>query len=199
MEISAKIVKELRDKTGAGMMDCKQALQEAEGDTDRAIIILREKGMVDAKGRMGRATNEGIIEAYIHPGNKLGVIVDVRCETDFVARNEVFKDFVKNLAMHIAASNPLAVDRDSLDPELIEQEKEIYKTQALKQGKPEKILDKIVEGRLNKYYAEVCLLDQQYVRDTDKAIQEILTEVIMKTGENIRIHRFARFRLGDES
>ncbi len=199
MEISAKTVKELRDKTGAGMMDCKQALQEAGGDIERATIILREKGMMDAKGRMGRTTNEGIIEAYIHPGNKLGVLVEVRCETDFVARNEMFKDFVKNMAMHIAATNPLAVDHDNLDPELIEQEKEIYKTQALKQGKPENIIDKIVEGRLKKYYTDVCLLDQQYVRDPDKTIQDLLTEVVVKTGENIRIHRFARFRLGDDS
>ena len=199
MKISAKTVKELRDRTGAGMMDCKKALNEADGDIEQAIIILREKGIADAKGRMGRTTNEGIIEAYIHTGSKLGVLVEVRCETDFVARNEVFNDFVKNLAMHIAATNPLAVDCDNLDPKFIEQEREIYRTQAINQGKPEKIADKIVEGRLKKYYSDVCLMDQQYVRDPDKTIQDFLAEVIMKTGENIRIHRFARFRLGDES
>ncbi len=196
MAISAKTVKELRDKTGAGMMDCKKALEESRGDIDRALVILREKGIADAKGRLGRVTNEGLIVSYIHPGNKLGVLVDVRCETDFVAKNEIFVEFVKNLAMHIAATGPLAIDRESLDPKVIEQECEIYRNQALKQGKPEKILDKIVEGRIEKFYAESCLLDQQYVRDQEKTIKDLLTDVMVKTGENIRINRFARFRLG---
>lgn len=199
MAINAKTVKELRDKTGAGMMDCKKALEESSGDIKSAIVILREKGIADAKGRMGRATKEGLIASYIHPGNKLGVLVDVRCETDFVAKNEIFVKFVKNLAMHIAATGPLAIDSESLNPKVVEQEREIYRNQAIKQGKPEKILDKIVEGRIKKFYSESCLLDQQYVRDQEKTIKDLLTDVIVKTGENIRINRFARFRLGDNS
>ncbi len=196
-EITAAMVKQLRDKTGAGMMDCKKALQEAEGDFDKAVEILRKRGIAKAAKRADREANEGVVAAYIHPGSKLGVLVEVNCETDFVANTDDFKEFAKNIAMHIAASNPLAVKREDLDQEALEKEKEIYREQALAQGKPEHIVDKIVEGRLEKYYSEVCLLEQPYVKDPDKTIKDLLTEVIAKVGENITIKRFARFRIGE--
>jgi elongation factor Ts len=196
-EITAAMVKQLRDKTGAGMMDCKKALQEAEGDFDKAVEILRKRGIAKAAKRADREANEGVVAAYIHPGSKLGVLVEVNCETDFVANTDDFKEFAKNIAMHIAASNPLAVKREDLDQETLDKEKEIYREQALAQGKPEHIVDKIVEGRLEKYYSEVCLLEQPYVKDPDKTIKDLLTEVIAKVGENITIKRFARFRIGE--
>jgi elongation factor Ts len=196
-EITAAMVKQLRDKTGAGMMDCKKALQEAEGDFDKAVEILRKRGIAKAAKRADREANEGVVAAYIHPGSKLGVLVEVNCETDFVANTDDFKEFAKNIAMHIAASNPLAVKREDLDQEALDKEKEIYREQALAQGKPEHIVDKIVEGRLEKYYSEVCLLEQPYVKDPDKTVKDLLTEVIAKVGENITIKRFARFRIGE--
>ncbi len=196
-EITAAMVKQLRDKTGAGMMDCKKALQEAEGDFDKAAEILRKKGIAKAAKRADREANEGVVTAYIHPGSKLGVLVEVNCETDFVANTDDFQSFAKNIAMHIAASNPLAIRREDLDQEVLNKEKEIYREQALAQGKPEHIVDKIVEGRLEKYYSEVCLLEQPYVKDPDKTIKDLVTETIAKVGENITIKRFARFRIGE--
>ncbi|NOX87856.1 MAG: translation elongation factor Ts [Calditrichaeota bacterium] len=196
-DITASMVKELRDKTGAGMMDCKKALQEAEGDFDKAVELLRKKGIAKAAKRAEREANEGVVTAYIHPGSKLGVLVEINCETDFVAKTEDFQNFAKNVAMHIAASNPLAIKREDLDSEFIRKEKEIFKEQALSSGKPEHIVDKIVEGRLEKYYSEVCLLEQPYVKDPDKTVKELLVETIAKVGENITIKRFARFRIGE--
>ncbi len=195
--ITAAMVKELREKTGAGMMDCKKALQEANGDFDKAGELLRKKGIAKAAKRAGREAREGIIASYIHPGSKLGVLVEINCETDFVANTDDFKDFAKNIAMHIAASAPVAVGRDELDQLTLEKEKEIYREQALSSGKPEHIVEKIVEGRIEKYYSEVCLLEQAYVRDADKTVKDLLTETIAKVGENITIKRFARFRIGE--
>ncbi len=196
-EITAAMVKELRDKTGAGMMDCKKALQEAGGDFDKAVELLRKKGIAKAAKRAEREANEGVVTAYIHPGSKLGVLVEVNCETDFVAKTDDFQEFAKNIAMHIAASSPLAVKREDLDQEVIEKEKQLYREQALESGKPEHIVDKIVEGRLEKYFSEVCLLEQPYVKDPDKTIKDLLTETIARVGENITIKRFARFRIGE--
>ncbi len=196
-EITAAMVKELREKTGAGMMDCKKVLQEAEGDFEKAVEILRKKGIAKAAKRAEREVNEGVVTAYIHPGSKLGVLVEVNCETDFVAKTDDFQTFARNIAMHIAATNPLAVKREDLDPEVVAKEKEIFREQALSSGKPEHIVDKIVEGRLEKYFSEVCLMEQPYVKDPDKTIKELLTETIAKVGENITIKRFARFRIGE--
>ena len=196
MTISAKTVKELRDKTGAGMMDCKKALTETDGDIDKAINYLREKGIAKAAKRAGRETAEGVIYSYIHPGSKLGVLVEVDCETDFVARNEDFQAFAKDIAMQIAAANPIAIRREDIDQKMIDQEKEIYRQQALNEDKPEKIIDKIVDGKLEKYFAETCLLEQAFVKDNDLTIKSILNDIIAKIGENITIKRFARFMLG---
>jgi elongation factor Ts len=197
MEISAQQVKELREKTGAGMMDCKKALTECGGDSEKAINYLREKGIAKAAGKAGRATREGVILSYIHPGDKLGVLLEVNCETDFVARTPEFRIFVKDIAMQVAASNPIAISRDAIDPKVIEQEAVVYRQQALNEGKPEKILDKIISGKLDKYYAETCLLEQPFVKDNEKSITDILNDMIAKVGENITIKRFARFRLGE--
>ncbi|HDL04705.1 MAG TPA: translation elongation factor Ts [candidate division Zixibacteria bacterium] len=197
MEITAQLVKELREKTGAGMMDCKKALAETGGDTEKAIHYLREKGIAKAAGKAGRSTKEGIITSYIHAGSKLGVLVEINCETDFVARTEDFQAFAKDIAMQIAASNPLTVSRDELDQKRIEEEKEIYRQQALNEGKPEKIIDKIVDGKLDKYYSEVCLMDQPFVKDGDKTITDVVNETIARLGENIGIKRFTRFQLGE--
>lgn len=196
-DITAAMVKELREKSGAGMMDCKNALVEAKGDFEQAIDILRKKGMARAAKRADREAKEGMIYSYIHPGSKLGVLVEVNCETDFVANTDDFKEFCKNVAMHIAAANPLVIHREAIDPVMLNKEIEIFKDQARLSGKPENIVDKIIEGRLEKYYSEVCLLEQAYVRDMDKTIQDILTETVAKVGENITIKRFARFRIGE--
>ena len=196
-EVTAEMVKELREKTGAGVMDCKQALQEADGDFDKAIEILRKKGAASAQKRLGRETKEGVIDAYIHPGNRLGVLIEVNCETDFVARNEEFRQFVRNMAMQVAASNPLVVSREDLPQELVEKELEIYRSQAREQGKPEHIIDKIAQGKLEKYYQEVCLLEQAYIRDPDRTVEDILNEIRAKIGENIIIKRFVRYQLGE--
>lgn len=197
MAITAELVKTLRERSGAGMMDCKKALVEADGDIDKAATILREKGIAKAAKRSGKETREGIIGSYVHPGDKLAVLVELNCETDFVARTDDFRDLAKNLAMHIAASNPVAVRREDLDEDNIVKEREIYRTQALNEGKPEKIVDKIVDGKLEKYFAEVCLLEQPYVKDTDKSVEEVVNEAIGKLGENISVSRFIRFRLGE--
>ena len=194
--ITAAIIKELREKTGVGMMDCKNALKEADGDLDKASDILRKKGIAKAAKRAGREVKEGLIESYIHPGSKLGVIVEVNCETDFVANTDNFKDFVKNLAMHIAASNPLAVRREEVDQALVEKEMEIFKDQAKAEGKPDHIIEKISTGRLEKYYSENVLLNQAFVKEPEKTIEDLLNETISKVGENVTIKRFARFQIG---
>jgi elongation factor Ts len=196
-DITAAMVKELRDKSGVGMMDCKKALQESDGDFDKAMEILRKKGIAKAAKRADRVANEGVVMSYIHPGNNLGVLVEVNCETDFVANTDGFKDFAKNVAMHIAASAPVAIKREDVDQETVANEMKILKAQALASGKPEHIVEKIVQGRLDKYYSEICLLEQAYVKDPDKTIQDLLTETIAQVGENVTIRRFARFRIGE--
>jgi len=196
-KISAAMVKQLREKTGAGMMDCKNALSEVNGDIEKAIEFLRKKGLATAQKRAGRALSEGTIQSYIHMNSKLGVLVEVNCETDFVAKNNDFQEFAKNIAMHIAASNPLGITPEDIPAEIIEKEKEIYRAQALEMGKPENVIDKIVEGKLNKFYQESCLLNQPYVRDTEVSIADLLNELIAKIGENISIKRFVRYQIGE--
>ncbi len=197
MNITAQMVKELREKTGAGMMDCKKALVEADGDSDKAIFVLREKGIAKAASKAGRVTAEGVIATYVHTGDKLGVMVEINCETDFVARNDKFKTFARDVAMHIAASSPLCLRREDIDSSLVDGERKVYRQQALNEGKPEKIVDKIVEGRLEKYYSEVVLMEQPYVKDNDKTITDFVKDMIAALGENINISQFARFRLGE--
>ncbi len=196
MEITAKLVKELRDKTGAGMMDCKNALKEAGGDMEKAVEILRKKGIAKAEKKASREAKDGLIEAYIHPGGKLGVLVEVNCETDFVANTDDFKEFVHNLAMHIAATNPIAIDRENVPQEIVEREMRIYKEQAQESGKPEHIVEKIATGKMEKFYSENVLLEQAYIRDPEKTIKDYLTEVVAKLGENVTIRRFVRFQIG---
>lgn len=197
MEITAKLVKELRDKTGAGMMDCKKALAETEGDLEKATKVLREKGIAKAASKAGRTAKEGAVISYIHPGEKLGVLLEINCETDFVARTEEFKELTKNVAMQIAAANPQVVRREDLDEKALEEERNIYRNQALNEDKPEHIVDKIIQGRIEKFYQEVCLLDQAYIRDQDKTISDLLNETVSKLGENLIIRRFQRFALGE--
>ena len=196
-EITAKMVKELRDKTGAGMMDCKKALSDSDGDMEKAVKNLRERGVASAAKKAGRATSEGLIYSYIHPGDKLGVLIEINCETDFVARTDNFRDFAKDIAMQVAAADPRVVSRDQMTPELIEEEKEVYRAMAQKEGKPDKIIDRIVEGKIEKFYSEACLLEQPFVKDTDRTISDVVTGTISKIGENIQIRRFVRFRLGE--
>jgi elongation factor Ts len=198
MEINAQTVKELREKTGAGMMDCRGALAEAGGDMEKAIEFLRKKGLSRAAKRAGRAANEGAVGSYIHMGGKIGVLVEVNCESDFVAKNDDFQAFVKDIAMHIAASSPLYLNEEDVPEDVIEKEREIYKAQAKDSGKPDKVIDKIVDGKLKKFYTEVCLLDQPYVKDTDMSVLDYLNNFISKTGENILIRRFVRFQLGED-
>ena len=196
MEINAKLVKELREATGCGMMDCKKALAECEGDMEKAGEYLRKKGIASAAKKEGRATSQGIVGSYIHMGGKVGVLVEVACETDFVARTDAFQEFVHNVAMHIAAARPLAVSRDEVDGTLVEKEKEIYAAQMREQGKPEAMIDKIVVGKVDKYYSDVALLEQKYVKDPDMTIEDYLKSVIGALGENMAIKRFARFEIG---
>ena len=197
-EIKAQAVKELRQKTGLGMMDCKQALQESDGDIEKAVEFLRKKGLSAVEKRAGRDASEGLIETYIHHGSRLGVMVEVNCETDFVARTEDFQEFAKDVAMHIAASQPLAVDRQSISAELVEKEKAIYLEQSKNEGKPEHIAEKIVEGRLDKFYQENCLMEQAFVKNPDQTIDELLIELTAKIGEKISVRRFTRFVLGED-
>ncbi len=197
MGITAKMVKELRDGTGAGMMDCKKALSECDGDMEKAVEYLRKKGIASASKKEGRATSEGVIGSYIHMGGKVGVLVEVACETDFVARTDNFQEFVHNVAMHIAAASPVAVSRDEVDPTLIEKEKEIYRGQMKEQGKPDAIIDKIVEGKVDKYYSEIVLLEQKYVKDPDLTIEDYLKSIIGELGENMSIKRFTRYQIGN--
>jgi elongation factor Ts len=197
-DISAAMVKDLREKSGAGIMDCKEALAACDGDMEKAVDFLRKKGLATAAKRAGRATSEGTIQSYIHMGGKIGVMVEVNCETDFVAKTDDFIEFARNLAMHIAATNPVGITPEDVPSEVIEREKEIYRGQALETGKPEKMLDKIAEGKLNKFFKENCLLQQSYVREPEKTISDYLNEIIAKTGEKIQVKRFARFQVGAE-
>ena len=197
-EISAAMVKQLREKTGAGMMDCKEALKECVGDLEKAVDFMRKKGLATAAKRAGRATSEGTIQSYIHMGGKIGVLVEINCETDFVAKTDDFKDFARNIAMHIAASSPVGIISEDVSQEIIDREMAIYRAQVLEMGKPEKMVDKIAEGKLNKFFKEACLMNQPYVREPDKTIADYLNEVIAKTGEKITIKQFARFQIGAE-
>lgn len=198
MEIDAKQVKELRDKTGVGMMDCKEALIEADGDFEKAIEILRVKGIASADKREGKETREGLIVSYIHPGNKLGVLVEVNCETDFVARTEKFEELANEIAMQIAGASPLFISREEVPEEYIEREKSIFAEQAKQSGKPDNIIEKIVEGKLSKHLSAVCLLEQPYIRDDSKSVGELIKEYIGVLGENIVVDRFVRYKLGEE-
>lgn len=195
--ISASKVKELRELTGVGMMDCKRALQETNGDIEKAVELLREKGLSAAAKKAGRIAAEGIVESYIHMGGKIGVMVEVNCETDFVAKTAEFKTFVRDIAMHIAASNPQFLSKDEVPEDVIEKEKEILRAQALNEGKPEKIVDKMVEGRIDKYFKEVCLLEQPFVKDADKTINDLVNERVAEIGEKVSIRRFVRYQMGE--
>jgi elongation factor Ts len=196
MEISAGMVKELRERTGAGMMDCKKALAESAGDVEKAIEFLRVHGLSRAAKAAGREASEGLVYSYIHPGNRIGVLIEVNCETDFVARTDDFQSLVHNLAMHVAAAAPLGVHRDDIPADLIEKERDVFRQQAREEGKPDAVAEKIIAGRIEKFYAEAALLDQVYVRDNDKKVGDLVSEAIAKLGENIKIARFARFQLG---
>ena len=197
MKVSTKQVKELREKTGVGIMDCKNAIQDAGGDINKAVEILRKKGIAKAQKREGRIASEGQIQSYVHMGGKIAVLVEVNCETDFSAKTEDFTDFTKNVAMHIAATNPIALSPENLPSEIVEKEKEIYRAQAIQSGKGEEVVEKIVEGRLRRFFSEVCLLNQAYVKDPSITIQDLLNELKAKTGENIIVKRFVRFQLGE--
>lgn len=197
-DVSATMVKSLREKTGAGIMDCKAALTECGGDLEKAIDFLRKKGIATAAKRAGRATSEGTVQSYIHMGGKIGVLVEVNCETDFVAKTDDFTAFAKNIAMHIAATSPVGISPEDVPQALVDREREIYRAQVLEMGKPEQMVEKIAAGKLNKFFKESCLMSQQYVKEPDKTIADYLNEVIAKTGEKITIKRFARFQLGTE-
>jgi elongation factor Ts len=197
LDVNASLVKELRNKTGVGIMDCKKALQECGGDISKAVDYLRKKGIATAKKRGGRSTSDGQVQSYIHGGGKIGVLVEVNCETDFSAKTEDFAEFVKNVAMQIAATSPVSIDRDRVPEDLLEKEREIYAVQAKESGKPEKVIEKIVDGKMKKFYSEACLLEQPYVKNPDITVQDLLNEVMAKTGENVVIRRFARFQLGE--
>lgn len=197
MEVSASMVKDLREKTGAGMMDCKKALAESAGNFEKAVDYLRQKGLATAARRAGKVASEGRIGSYVHAGGKIGVMVEVNCETDFVAKTDDFQAFAKDVAMHIAASSPLYVQRENVPPEALEREREIYRAQARDAGKPEKIMEKIVEGKLEKYYSEVCLLEQPFIKDPDRTVQDLLNGLIGKLGEKVEIRRFIRFQVGE--
>ena len=199
MEIPAAQVKELREKTGAGMMDCKKALQETKGDVEKAIDQLRKKGIATAQKKAGREASEGIIEAYIHPGSRLGVLLEINCETDFVAKTNEFKQLAHDIAMQIAATNPLAIRREDVAQDVIDKELDIYRTQAKEQGKPENIVEKMIQGRLDKFFQEMCLLEQSFVKDQNKTVKDWITEYIAKLGENIVIRRFVRLQLGENA
>jgi elongation factor Ts len=197
MGVDAKTVKELRDKTGAPMMDCKKALQECDCDMEKAVLFLREKGISSADKKSGRATKDGKIISYIHPGDKLGVLVEINCETDFVAKGEGFTSFAKDIAMHIAAASPQYLNKEDVPEDVIAKERQIYETQAKNENKPEKVIEKIAEGRIAKFYSEVCLLEQNFVKDDKVKINDFVKSAIAQFGENINIARFVRFNLGD--
>ena len=197
MQINAQMVKELRERTGAGMMDCKRALQETDGDLDQAVDSLRKKGLAAAAKRADRAAAEGAVGSYIHAGGKIGVLVEVNCETDFVARTEDFQALVRDIAMHIAAAEPRVTRREEVSEETLRQEREIYRDQALASGKPEHVVDRIVDGKMEKFYSENVLLDQAFVKDPDRTVQDVVTEAVARMGENIQLRRFSRFKLGE--
>jgi elongation factor Ts len=202
MEVRAESVKELRDKTGAGFMDCKKALSEAGGDLDQAVRWLREKGLAVAAKKAGRVTSEGLIGTYLHAGGRIGVLVEVNCETDFVAKTPDFQGLVKELAMQVAAASPALpryVRREEVPPEVVEQEREIYRAQAKSSGKPDKVIEKIVDGKVDKFLSDICLLEQPFIRDPEKTVKDIVAEAIAKLGENINVRRFARFQLGESA
>lgn len=194
VQINAKMVGQLRESTGAGLMDCKKVLVEAEGDFDQAVELLRKKGMATAAKKAGRDASDGLVDAYIHLGGKVGVLVEVSCESDFVAKTDDFKSFVRDIAMHIAATNPVCVCREEVDPEIVAAERKVAESQA--EGKPARAIEQIVEGKLNKFLSESCLLEQAFVKDPDQTVQELLTAMIAKMGENMAIKRFARFQIG---
>jgi len=196
VKITSQMVKELREKTNAGMMDCKKALTETGGEMDKAVDLLRQKGLAVAAKRADRVTSEGVVECYIHAGGKLGVMVEVGCETDFVAKTDDFKAFARDIAMHVAAVSPVAVSRDQVPADLVDREKAIYVKQAQESGKPDNIIEKIVTGKLEKFVSEICLLEQKFVKNPDLTVQDLLNELVAKMGENISIKRFARFQVG---
>jgi elongation factor Ts len=198
MAIDATLVKDLREKTGAGILDCQKALTQTGGDITKAIDFLRQKGLATAEKKAGRTTNDGLIVSYIHAGNKLGVLLEVNCETDFVAKTDEFQELARDLAMHIAAANPQHIKREDVSADVLDKEKEIFLAQAKESGKPAAVLDKIVAGRLEKFYAEACLLEQPFVKDPGITIKNMLSQKIAKLGENISVRRFTRFRLGEE-
>ncbi len=197
MEVSANMVKDLREKTGAGMMDCKKALSETGGNFEKAVDYLRQKGLATAAKRAGRVASEGRVGSYVHAGGKIGVMVEVNCETDFVAKTDDFQAFAKDIAMHIAASSPAYIRREEAPPEVLEREREIYRAQAQDAGKADKIIERIVEGKLEKFYSEVCLLEQPFVKDPDLTVQDLLNSLIAKLGEKVEIRRFCRFQVGE--
>ena len=197
MTVSTSLIKELREKTGVGIMDCKEALEESDGDINKAVDYLRKKGIATAKKRGGRITSQGQVKSYIHAGGKIGVLVEANCETDFTGKTEDFTTFVKDIAIQIAATSPIAIDTERVPANIIEKEKEIYATQARDSGKPEKVIEKIVEGKLKKFFSEACLLEQPFVKNPDITVQDLVNEMMAKTGENIMIRRFVRFQLGE--
>jgi len=199
MGVDAKIVKELRSKTGAGMMDCKQALVKSSGDLDKAVDFLRKSGIAKAEKKISRVVKEGMVYSYIHQGSRLGVLLEIGCETDFVAKTDGFQELAHNVAMQIAATNPISLTREEVSQKVIDREKEIYSDQAKSSGKPDNIIDKMVEGRLNKYYQENCLLEQNFIKDPDKKLQDIITETIATLGENITVNRYVRFAIGEDT
>ena len=195
--ISASMVKELRERTGAGMMDCKRALTDAQGDIEKAIELLRERGLAAAAKKAGRIASEGAVGSYIHMGGRIGVLVEINCETDFVSKTDQFQQLVRDVAMQIAAANPLYVSREEVPQAELDKEREILRQQALNEGKPEKIVDKMVDGRIEKYYKQNCLMDQEYIKDTDKTVSQIITEAVSTIGENISVRRFVRYEMGE--
>ena len=199
MSIDATIVKKLREKTGAGMMDCKKALVETDGDIDKAVDFLRKSGIAKAEKKGERTAKEGLVFSYIHHGGRLGVLLELNCETDFVAKTDGFSDLANNISMQIAATNPLSISRDEIDQSVLDREKEIFADQAKESGKPDNIIDKIVEGRVEKYFAESCLLEQQYIKDPDRKVLDLITESVATLGENIVVNRFIRFAIGESS
>ncbi len=198
MEITTSMIKELREATAAGVLDCKKALESSGGDPEKAKVYLREKGLAAAAKKTDRAVEEGLIEAYVHAGNRIGALIELNCETDFVARTEGFKELAHDLAMQIVATNPLCLTPEDIPPDVLEEEKNVYRTQARDMGKPERIIERVVEGKLQKYYQEVCLMRQPFIKDADLTVQDLLTQMIAKLGENIVVRRFARFELGGE-
>ncbi|MBM3262130.1 MAG: translation elongation factor Ts [candidate division Zixibacteria bacterium] len=198
MAVSAADVKALRDKTGAGMMDCKKALESSDGDMEKAITFLREKGIMSATKKSSREAKEGIIHTYVHPGSRIATMVEINCETDFVARNESFQTLARDIAMQVAATKPLAVERADVPQEAAEKEMDIFRNQALNEGKPAQIVERIVQGRLEKFYQENCLLEQPFIRDTDKTVKDLITDAVATLGENIVVRRFIRYELGSE-